>query len=121
MKENLTNIILKCQNIGIKNIILSGLVISNRVRLDILEKAHAMIFDLCKSYNCLYIDNRNIKGNCLSYDGLHLLETGKSILANNFIFNINKANKGFPRDLPPVGSYVYKIVTALSYLQICSL
>ena len=101
MKENLTNIILKCQNIGIKNIILSGLVISNRVRL---EKSHAMIFDLCKSFNCLYIDNRIIIGNCLSYDGLHLLETGKSILANNFIFNINKANKGFPRDLPPVGS-----------------
>ena len=35
-----------------------------------------------------YIDNRNIWETHLFKDRLHLLDTGKQILANNFVFNL---------------------------------
>ena len=32
------------------------------------------------------IDNRNVRGFCLCKDGLHLLEGGKKLLSNCFLF-----------------------------------
>jgi len=103
LKQNITNIIKKCQSYGIKNIFLSGIVFSTRVNLDLLEKTHIMLLNLCKSFKCSYIDNRNIRRNCLS-DGLHLLESGKRQLANNFIFNLNKHYMDFPPHSQILGS-----------------
>ena len=102
-KQNITNIIKKCQSYGVKNIFLSGVVFSTRISLDLLEKAHIMLLNLCKSFKCSYIDNRNIRRNCLS-DGLHLLESGKRQLANNFIFNLNKHYMDFPPHSQILGS-----------------
>ena len=45
----------------------------------------------CKNYALGYIDdNSNIKADFLAKDGIHLNETGKSSLANNFINFINR-------------------------------
>ena len=60
-----------------------------RVSLPILERVHSLISNCWRENACFYIDNRNIRGFCLYKDGLHLLEVGKKILANNFIVNLN--------------------------------
>ena len=44
---------------------------------------------LCSKLNLQYIDNRNINASQLFKDRLHLVESGKANLANNFISNLN--------------------------------
>ena len=39
---------------------------------------------------CFYVSNDNITHASLFEDGLHLLDNGKQILADNFVFNVNK-------------------------------
>ena len=81
----------KCQNAGVKAIFISDLVFTTRVNLPTLEKIHETLASYCSEItNCVYIDNRNIRGIHLYKDGLHLLQLGKDILANNFIFYLNK-------------------------------
>ena len=89
LMSNIHKIVEKCKRVGVRNIFVSGLVYTTRVSLPILERVHSLISNYCRENACFYIDNRNIRGFCLYKDGLHLLEVGKKILANNFIVNLN--------------------------------
>ena len=64
---------------------LSGIVYIKRVALQILNDIHDRLVSLCKRLEINYIDNRNIRETHLFKDGLHLLDTGKQILANNSV------------------------------------
>ena len=44
---------------------------------------------MCKKNGIVFIDNGNISNMDLYQDGSHLLEWGKCLLANNFIFVLN--------------------------------
>ena len=68
---------------------MSHLVYTARVSLPMLERDHNLISNCCRENACFYIDNRNIRGFCLYKNGLHLLESWKKVLANNFIVNLN--------------------------------
>ena len=72
-----------CQFRSEKNIYISGLLFTARVVLPTLERGHVLISNFCGDYCFVYIDNKNIKSDCLYQDGLHLLDTGKygSLLA----------------------------------------
>ena len=74
---------------GVKSVFISGLVYTTRVDVCLLERIHVLIFDFFRK-NCFnYIDNRNIRIDCLYKDGLHLIYKGKAILADNFIVYLN--------------------------------
>ena len=90
LMSNIHKIIEKCKRVGVRNIFVSGLVYTTMVSLPILERFYILISNYCCENACFYIDNRHIRGFCLYKDGLHLLESGKKILANNFIVNLNK-------------------------------
>ena len=68
---------------------LSGIVYVKRIALQILNDIHDRLVSLCKRLGINYTDNRNIRETHLFKDGLHLSDTGKQILANNFVFNLN--------------------------------
>ena len=87
--KNFHAMIKKCCDFDVRNILLSGLVYCKRVKLSILEKLHLKVIELCSQNNVMYIDNRNIYGMHLYQDNLHLLHSGKRILLNNFISNLN--------------------------------
>ena len=87
--KNFHAMIKKCRDFDVRNILLSGLVYCKRVELSILEKLHLKVVELCSQNNVMYIDNRNIYGMHLYQDNLHLLHSGKRILLNNFISNLN--------------------------------
>ena len=87
---NIHKIIEKCKRAGVRNIFVSSLVYTTRVSLPTLERVHILISNYCHKDACFYIDNRNIRGFCLQKDSLHLLESGKKILANNSIVSLNK-------------------------------
>ena len=80
--KNLRSMVEKCYTYGIKNVFISGLVV--------LEKAHEMIVHLRSKLGICYVDNQNIRREHLWKDGLHLVESGKVILANNFLSYLSK-------------------------------
>ena len=80
----------KCHTFGIKNVFISGLVYTTRIGLPVLERTHEMILHLCNKLGICYVDNRNIRMKHLWKDGLHLVESGKVILANNFLSYLSK-------------------------------
>ena len=63
---------------------------TTRVSLSVLERVLILISNYCRENACFYTDNRNIREFCLCKDGLHLLESGKKILASIFTVNVNK-------------------------------
>ena len=77
------------QNLVPENILISGLVFTIRVSLEVLdiirEKTHAF----CSRDGLTYIDNRNISGVHLCQGNLHLLQSGKKISLNNLISYLN--------------------------------
>ena len=44
---------------------------------------------MCKNNNSIFVDNRNISNVHLFHDGLHSVESGRCILANNLVDCIN--------------------------------
>ena len=89
LMSNIKKTVEKCKRFGVRNISVSGLVYTTRVSLLILGRVHSLISNYYRENAYFYIDNRNIRGFCLHKDGVHLLESGKKILANNFIVNLN--------------------------------
>ena len=86
---NLEKIAIKLKNYGIKNVCLSGLVFTTRIYLHLLNQVNKCVLDICKAHNISFINNDNIIRNDIYSDGLHLLRSGKFLLSNNFIENIN--------------------------------
>ena len=85
--SNIKDMIKKCRNFGVKHIFISGLVYTKRIIIEFLEDVHLKLVNVCKEMQVYFIDNSNITGLFLYRDGLHLLESGKKLLANNFVSN----------------------------------
>ena len=90
LEKNLRSMVDKCHNYGVKNVFISGLVYTTRIGLPVLERTHEMIVHLYYKLGVCYVDNRNISRKHLWEDGLHLVESGKVILANNFLSYLSK-------------------------------
>ena len=82
--SNIKYMVDKCRKFGVKNILISGLVFTTRVSLEVLGKIHEKRHAFCSSYGLTYIDNRNIRGVHLCQDNLHLLQSRKKILITSF-------------------------------------
>ena len=87
--SNIKHMIKKCRNFGVKYIFISGLVYTKRIITEFLEDVHLKLANVCKEMQVCFIDNRNITGFYLFRDGLHLLESRKMLLANNFVSNFS--------------------------------
>ena len=100
--ENIKKIAQKSVSFGVKKIYVSRLVFTTKVDLLTSERVHVLLSNFCGDNGFVYIDNRNIKGDCLYQDGLHLLDTGKKILERNFIFVLNECFLEMYTHHPPV-------------------
>ena len=87
--SNIKYMVDKYRKFGVKNILISCLVFTTRVSVEVLEKIHEKLHAFCSSYGLIYIDNRNIRGVHLCQGNLHLLQSGKKILLNNLISYLN--------------------------------
>ena len=84
LEKNLRSMVDKCHTYGVKNVFILGLVYPTRIGLPVFARTHEMIVHPCYKLGVCYVDNRNITRKHLLKDGLHLIESGKVILANNF-------------------------------------
>ena len=80
-----------CRQVGgVNNIFISA--ITCRAKLEESKKAieiNDMLKDLCVRENFVFISNDSIRKEHLWIDGLHLLDEGTTILANNIINSLN--------------------------------
>ena len=87
--DNLKQIVLKCKSAGVKMVLVSEIVVNNKLTNAYISSVNQRISNMCRDNSFVFIDNNNIPTSSLFRDGLHLLEVGKRILANNFIDNLN--------------------------------
>ena len=86
---NIKDMVKKSRNFGVKNISIYGLVYTKRIKNEILEDLHKKLVSVCKEIQEYFIDNINICGFNPFEEGLHLLGSGKRLLAQKFMFNFN--------------------------------
>ena len=79
-----------CRDKGVNEIIISGLICrKGQYHNSRVLKVNDYLEKFCFENRFYVIDNSKIKRDHLFRDGLHLLESGKVILANNFIYYLN--------------------------------
>ena len=82
-------IIQKYKEHGIEEIIISSLLVTENIDLNLFARANASLCNMCGENGFCFVDNSNISADNLFQDKLHLLDSGKTILVNNFIYCIN--------------------------------
>ena len=74
-----------CQEFGVKNVLIGGITTRRpSYQQNRCKDLNYRLRGLCSANNFTFIDNQKIKVEHL-YDGVHLNETGQSILANNYL------------------------------------
>ena len=79
----------KCKEHGIEEIIISSLAVTENIDLNLLARVNASLYSMCRENVFCFVDNSNISVDNLFKGKLHLLASGKAVLANNFIYCIN--------------------------------
>ena len=74
---------------GIEEIIISSLAVTEKIDLNQLAPVNTSLCNMCRENRFYFVDNSNISVDNLFKDKLHLLDSGKTILVNNFIYCIN--------------------------------
>ena len=87
--DNLKQIGLKCKSAGVTRVLISGIVVNKKLTRAYISSVNQWISNMCRDNSFVFIDNNNIPTSSLFRDGLHLVEIGKRVLANNFIDNLN--------------------------------
>ena len=78
-----------CKKLGTKNIFISSILFSYKIDSSILNFVNKSLYDQCILHGFHFINNNNFDPSNLWSDGLHLNESGKVVLANNFIHFVN--------------------------------
>ena len=86
--DNLKQIGVKYKSTGVTRILIYR-VVNNKLASAYISNVNQCISNMCRDNAFVFIDNNNIPTSSLFRDGLHLLEIGKRILANNFMDNLN--------------------------------
>ena len=74
---------------GVNRVIVSGIVFNKKVANSFVDEVNSKIVSMYKHNSLGYINNGNISNIHLFDDGLHLLESGMCVLANNFVCRLN--------------------------------
>ena len=83
------NIALRCQSHNIAAIFISSIVYSTKVSHAIIQKLNGLLLNGCTKYGFHLVDNGAVSKENLWRDGVHLVDSGRVIIANNLINCIN--------------------------------
>ena len=87
--KNIMNIALPCRSHNIATIFISSTVYSVIVSHTIIQKLNGLLLNECTKNGFHLVDNGAVPKENLWRDGVHLVESGKVIIANNLINCIN--------------------------------
>ena len=83
LSKNLKKIGLKCKSAGVTRILISGIAVSKKLTSAYISSVNQQFSNMYRDNSFVFIENKNIPTSSLFRDGLHLLEIGKRVLANN--------------------------------------
>ena len=98
--ENIIKVENTCQKYNIEKIYISAILPSTRTNINIYD-INQKLRDLCMKHKFEFIDHEQITSKFLWNDGIHLLDSGKSILGQNFVkrmSNFFRKNNSFLTD-----------------------
>ena len=72
-----------------KQIIISGLTLFARLNASFMRHLNNPVKVLCQKHGYSSIDNSNVSSENFWQDGLHLNNSGKGILLNNYVVTLN--------------------------------
>ena len=79
---------LRCRSHNIATTFTSSIAYSTKVNLQLIGNLNDLLYNACTKYGLHFVDNGAVSRCDLWKDGIHLLETGKAIIADNFISSI---------------------------------
>ena len=87
--KDIINIANQSKNFVVKQIILSGLRLTTRLNASFIKQLNISIKVLCQKHGYRFIHNSNVSSENIWKDGLHLRNSGKDILLNNYVVMLN--------------------------------
>ena len=91
--KEIINTGLTCKENGVKKVFISSLLCrSDKEEMDKVNEINDLLKQRCVIENFGFISNETIRENHLWKDGIHLIDQGTTILANNFINVLNNVN-----------------------------
>ena len=100
--DDTIKISLRCRSHNLPIIFISGISYSTKVNLQLMRNLNGLLHNACTKYGFHFVDNGTVSKCDVWKDGIHLLETGKVIIANNFISSINYFLENV---IPPISSF----------------
>ena len=88
LPENIIKVANTCQKYNIGKIYISAILPSTRTNINIYD-INQKLRDLCMKHKFEFIDHEQITSKFLWNDGIHLLDSGKSILGQNFVNRVS--------------------------------
>ena len=70
--DNLRQIGLKCKSAGVKRVLISGIVVNNKLTSAYISSVNQRISNMCRDNSFVFIDNNNIPTSSLFRYGIHL-------------------------------------------------
>ena len=74
---------------NISTVFISSIVYSTKVNYQLLCKLNNLLHEECVKNGFYFIDNSGVTERDLWKDGIHMVESGKCLVANNFICHLN--------------------------------
>ena len=94
--ETVSNSILhianQCRNYGVKEVSISSVTCTTLLNSDLIKNLNNTLRNRCQTSGYHFIDNNNITTGKLWKDGLHLTNSGKGIITNNFVWFLNSGH-----------------------------
>ena len=87
--DDIIKIALRSRSHNIATIFISSIAYSTKVNLQLIRNLNGLLYNAYTKYGFHFVDNGAVSKCDLWKDGIHLLETGKVIIANNCISSIN--------------------------------
>ena len=100
--DDIIKIALRCRSYNIATIFTSSIAYSTKVNLQLIHNLNGLLYNACTKYGFHFVDKSAVSKCDFRKDGIHLLETGKIIIANNFISSINYLLENM---IPPISSF----------------
>ena len=100
--DDIIKIALRCRSHNIATIFISSIAYNTKVNLQLIHNLNGLLYNACMKCGFHFVDNGAVSKCNLWKNGIHLFETGKVIIANNFISSINYCLENM---IPPISSF----------------
>ena len=89
ISTDVIEIVQLCRNRSIGKVFVSGIVYCTKVRYEKIQKLNKKLYQERMKYSFCFIENGAISEKDLWKDGIHLIESGRVVVANSLINHLN--------------------------------